>query len=130
MEIIKTNDRYYSDLNQSILDNPNAKSSQTINVQEIEGVIVCVNDNHEFFLRDDNWKYDKQIKVFVEVDNGENEMMIDISHGTEFEISESGYYSTIDGVVISSLSLTDELKRDINNEIENYIHRSNQQNNF
>ncbi len=129
MEIFKIGSLYYTDRDQAIIQNPgSAKSIQTINTGTVEGQIVCVNEDNEFFLRDDNWKFDKQIEVHVSILDGDESRTINIDSGTDFYIFCEDYEAYIDNINLDKLSLSDELKKDISREIENYISRTNKKN--
>lgn len=130
MELFKCNDAYYSNADQTRLENPTVKTVTTINVKDCSGELACINEGDEFFIRDDQWEYSKQIQVFVTAYQGIEEREVDISLGTDLRMSEEYYNVYIGNTPLSSLSVSEELKRDIDREVSNYIVRTNRSNGF
>jgi hypothetical protein len=107
--------------------NPNSVMiTQNLNVEFEQYGIGCHEDNGEFYLMNDMG--DRVCTLQVKIETHDCSDWIDSTQSIEIDLSEEYYHAFINQVEINNINLTDGLKREINNEIDNFIARTNDKN--
>lgn len=90
--------------------------------------LACFEDNGEFYIQNEAGVKICDLTVIVETFQEDN-VSIDSTSSIDIELSENYYNAYINGKCVDDINLTPDLKRDINNTIENWIFRTNEKNN-
>lgn len=107
--------------------NPNSVLiTQNLNVEFEQYGIGCHEDNGEFYLMNDMGERVCDLIVLIETYN--SGFKYNSTESIDLELSEEHYHVYVGEIELSKINLTNELKREINNEIESFIARVNEQN--
>ena len=101
--------------------------TQQLNVEFRQGYLACYEDNGEFYIQ--NESSEKVCTLQVSIEAHDCSGWHDSTSSIEADLSEEYYHAYINNVEVNDINLTDVLKRDIQNTIESFIARVNEQNN-
>lgn len=92
------------------------------------GSLACYEDNGEFYIQNEKSERVCTVDVSVQPPSGDEFQWHDTTASLDCQLSEEYYMWSINRIYSNKINLTDTLKREINNTIENFIFRTNEKN--
>ena len=102
--------------------------TQELNAEFEQGSLACYEENGEFYIQNENSERVCTVDVGVQSIRHDDSTWYDSTASLDGQLSEEYYQWSINGVCGSDINLTDTLKTDVNNTIENFIFRTNEKN--
>jgi len=103
--------------------------TQELNAEFEQGSLGCFENKGEFYIKNEKSERVCTVDVGVQTIRHDDSDWNDSTSSFYWQLSEEYYQWSINGIWSDKINLTDTLKREINNTIENFIFRINEENN-